>query len=236
MDILLRILNELALVGVTFLAAVVVVAVHEYAHAFTSYKLGDNLPKLNRRLTLNPLSHIDMVGILFFMMQGVIGAGAMQNAFGWGKPVETSPRNYKDKKKGNMLAGLAGPLASIGLAVAALVFIQAIKIQTLTGAWNLVGYASDYLAGFLNGIYYFSFNLAFISLIPMSPFDGFLIWGKLISPRRQFMLFQYQRFMFTIFLLIVLIAPAALAMLISPIRAVIEISIYGIVNGVISVL
>ena len=158
----MNLLNSFALLGISFLAAIIVVIVHEYAHAFTSWRLGDKLPKFNGRLTLGPRSHIDIVGILFMIHSG----------FGWGRPVETSPRHYKDKKKGTVLAGLSGPLLSLALAIIVQAILSVIKVKSLEGTYNLIGYADLYLKTFLGSISVFSFNLAVISLLPIHPYDG----------------------------------------------------------------
>ncbi len=220
MEILLRFSNQIALLGISFVAAVLIVAVHEYAHAFTSWRMGDRLPKFNRRLTLNPLSHIDIPGILFFVYTG----------FGWSNPTETSPRNYKDKKKGSMLVGFAGPLASLALAAVGCLAWKYIEVSTILGSFPLSGYAGAYVEQFVRDIYHFSFNLALLSLLPLPIFDGFLIWSKVISPKNQFYIYQYQNFALTMLLLVFLILPESLEMLISPIRAVFELSAYGIVR------
>ncbi len=217
MIILLEALKVLGSFGIWFLAAVVVVTVHEYAHAFTSWRLGDKLPKFNRRLTLNPVSHTDIVGILFFMA----------TSFGWGRPVEISPKHYKDKKKGVVLVGLSGPIASVMLAVAAAVLV---KVLSISGNLNLPIYILDYLSQFFSKIYLYSFNLAIISLIPMFPFDGFMVWGKIISPKGQFKLFQYQNLMLTIFLVIILISKDFIDIFIAPVRNIVGGSISGIIE------
>ena len=211
MDILFIILNELALLGIAFIAAVAVITIHEYAHAFVSWRLGDKLPKFNRRLTLSPLPHIDIVGVLFFMLTG----------FGWGKPVETSPKHYKNKKEGTILVGISGSLASLAVAIFGCFILKVIEYKTLMGTLSLVGYAATYLEQFAKYLYIFSFNLAIISLIPMHPFDGFAVWGKLITPKSQFKFFQYQNVALTIFLILVLASPEILNSLISPIRNII---------------
>ena len=220
MDIGFKILNQLILLGLVFISASAVVTIHEFAHAFVSWKLGDKLPKFNKRLTLNPSSHIDIVGIFFMMTTG----------FGWGKSVETSPRNYKDKQKGTILAGLAGSLVSLALAILVLIPISVLKQQSLANELKLSIPAATYLGAFLSYIARFSFNLAFISLLPINPFDGFMIWGKIIKPKIQFVILQYQSMIFTMLLLIILIIPDFLQALISPVTGIFEWSIGSIVR------
>ena len=73
-------------VAAQFLAVIVVVTTHEFAHAFVAYKCGDPTAKFSGRMTLNPLKHIDPLGILMFALAG----------FGWAKPVPVNPYNFKD--------------------------------------------------------------------------------------------------------------------------------------------
>lgn len=220
MDLLLRIGNSFALLGISFIAGIIVITVHEYAHAFTSWKLGDNLPRFGRRLTLNPLRHIDLVGLLFMVQTG----------FGWGKPVQTSPKNYNDKKKGIILNGASGPLASILLAAFAGLILAFLDIRLEEGKMFLTGYKEIYLLTFLKEIFFFSLNLAFVSLIPIRPYDGFMIWGGVIPPQNQFKIFQYQGILLAVFLLIILISPNIFTSVTRPLGMLLQFSEKGILK------
>ena len=79
---------------------------HEFSHAYVADKLGDPTPRNHGRLTLNPMVHIDWVGFILILVAG----------FGWARPVQTNPRNYKNYKKGRILVAIAGPLANLVLA------------------------------------------------------------------------------------------------------------------------
>ena len=88
----------------------IAIAFHEYAHAFVADKLGDDTPRRQGRLTLNPFKHIDVYGMILLLFVG----------FGWGKPVEVNPNNFKRTisiKKGNALVSLAGPVMNFILAI-----------------------------------------------------------------------------------------------------------------------
>ena len=88
----------------------IAITFHEYAHAFVADKLGDDTPRRQGRLTLNPLKHIDIYGMILLLFVG----------FGWGKPVEINPNNFKRTisiKKGNALVSLAGPIMNFILAI-----------------------------------------------------------------------------------------------------------------------
>src|SRR6056297_973397 len=83
-------------------------SIHEFSHGYVSYKLGDPTPKVNGRLTLNPLAHLDLIGSLVLIVTRRIG---------WAKPVPINPGYYNNPRKGMMYVGFAGPGANIFMAV-----------------------------------------------------------------------------------------------------------------------
>ena len=88
-------------------AAVIGLTVHEFAHAYTAYRLGDNTAKDDGRLTLNPLKHIDWLGFFLIIIAG----------FGWAKPVSFNPNNLKNKHRGEILISIAGPISNFVIAI-----------------------------------------------------------------------------------------------------------------------
>ena len=82
----------------SFIAVAVVLSLHEFAHAFVAYKCGDVTPKLNGRLTINPIAHFDLLGLLMFTFAG----------FGWAKPVPINPYNFRHYKRGLGFTAVAG--------------------------------------------------------------------------------------------------------------------------------
>lgn len=87
-------------------AVLIAISMHEFAHGFVSYKLGDPTPKMDGRLSLNPFRHLDLMGTLCLLVAG----------FGWAKPVMVNPEYYKNKKRGMVLVALAGPAMNFLLA------------------------------------------------------------------------------------------------------------------------
>ena len=83
--------NALLSLLISLPAVLIAITFHEYAHAFAADKLGDDTPRQQGRLNLNPLSHIDPIGFIMLIFAG----------FGWGKPVQINPRNFNDKSRGN---------------------------------------------------------------------------------------------------------------------------------------
>lgn len=137
-------------------ALVVAVTIHEFAHAWTSWKLGDPTAKLSGRLTLNPRAHFDLLGVLFLLSTG----------FGWGKPVPINPAYFSDPPKDTALVSLAGPASNLTLA-AILSVIARIFPPTLLLLLPLI---------ILN------LNLAIFNLLPFSPLDGFKIISGVLPP------------------------------------------------------
>jgi Zn-dependent protease len=135
---------------------VIAFTVHEFAHAWTADRLGDSTPRLNGRLTLNPLVHLDLLGTLMLLFAG----------FGWAKPVPINPMALR--RRGVMLVAAAGPLSNLLLAV-----LAAIPFQT--GLLGLVGPATRLLpslSSFLQLFIFVNLILLLFNLIPISPLDG----------------------------------------------------------------
>src|ERR1041384_2737556 len=92
----------------------ILTAPHEFAHAWVATRLGDDTPRLDGRVTLNPLAHVDWIGtVLLPAVTSLIGAGFL----GWGKPVSTNPSKLRGGLNGMALVALAGPASNVGFAV-----------------------------------------------------------------------------------------------------------------------
>ncbi len=142
------------LVGLTF---------HEAAHGFASYWLGDPTPKLQGRLSLNPLKHIDPIGFLALFFAG----------FGWGKPVEINPMYYKNRRRDELIVSLAGVTANFVIAVISFVALKFIIMYCFVpgaGALSNYGYALLMIPTYMIQI---NIVLMIFNLIPVPPLDGF---------------------------------------------------------------
>lgn len=163
---------------------------HELAHGWVSMKLGDPTPRLQGRMTLNPLAHLDPVGTLLMIFTG----------FGWAKPVQINPRYYKDPKKGMALTALAGPLTNFLLAIIAMLLYGIIfVVMVKTGLFvNSINTMANILMRFV------TLNLCFMvfNFIPIPPLDGSRILGIFLSNSAYFKLQQYEQYSFIAIILL----------------------------------
>lgn len=156
--------------------------VHEYAHALVATKLGDQTPRLQGRLTLNPMAHISPIGALMILFVG----------FGYAKPVGVNARNFKDPKKGMALVALAGPASNLIMGFIAEFFaVLFLKLAIRAGSNSLLlsaVYLFFYFAAIVN------VQLAVFNLLPIPPLDGSRILQMLIPSKYYFKVMQYERY------------------------------------------
>jgi len=137
-------------------ALLLAVTVHEVAHGLVADRLGDPTARLQGRLTLNPLPHIDPLGALAFVIAG----------FGWAKPVPVNSYNLRHPKRDMVLVAAAGPLSNFLVA-----FLGLIALVLLPRAID-IPFIAEPLAGILEYIYSFNLALGIFNLIPLPPLDG----------------------------------------------------------------
>lgn len=161
--------------------------VHELAHGFVAYKMGDLTAKAEGRLTLNPIKHLDLGGFLAFLLMGV----------GWAKPVPVNPLNFKKYKTGMRWVSISGILANILLGLLSAV-IYAILLAT-------VGFTSTamYYVGLLL-LYFMQVNgmLALFNLLPFVPLDGFNFIATFLKPDNKFVRWNERKGVTIIFAII----------------------------------
>ena len=174
---------------------------HEYAHARVAVAMGDFTPKLTGRLTLNPMAHIDPIGLLMLLVC----------RFGWAKPVMVNPRNFKDMKKGNILVALAGPAANFLTAFVTL-FIMMVLFKM--GMLNTVG-----IKTVLSMIVLFNINFGIFNLIPLPPLDGSKILLEFLPGELAYKYMGLERYSFII--LIILIMTPVLSSILVPLSSLI---------------
>lgn len=133
-----------------FVALIVAVTLHEFAHAFVADKLGDPTPRMMGRVSLNPLDHLDPIGTIAILIAHI----------GWGKPVPFDPYNLDNPKRDTLLIAIAGPVVNLILAI-----ISALLLHLNLPIIGL-------LSGFLLVMVYLNVGLAVFNLLPIPPLDG----------------------------------------------------------------
>jgi Zn-dependent protease len=159
------------------IAFVVAVSVHEFGHAFVADRLGDRIPRLQGRLTLSPLAHIDPIGTLAVPLFGALSGFPL---IAWGKPVQTNPANYTKRfsmRTGHMLVAAAGPFMNLLLAV----FVS-ILIVILGKAGVLSPVLQEAMIRYLLLL---NIVLLFFNLIPLGPLDGAAVLEGLLPRSMQ---------------------------------------------------
>lgn len=158
--------------------------IHEFAHAFVAVKLGDDTPKWQGRLSLNPFRHIDYIGALMIILFG----------FGYAKPVQINSRNFKHQKSGMALCAFAGPAANL---IVAFIFLVAFNLLAM-----LRGDFVGYLVIMCYYIAIINIQLAVFNLLPIPPLDGSKILAVILPNRLYYKLMSYERYMFIILMVL----------------------------------
>ena len=153
--------------------------IHESCHGLAALALGDPTAKSMHRLSLNPLRHIDLLGLVMMFVAG----------FGWAKPVPVDPRYFKKPKQGMAVTALAGPVSNFALALLAMGISKVIYLYApYTAAWDMVFTFCLYTLAPL------SVGLGLFNLIPIPPLDGSKVLGAFLSDRAYFTLMRYERY------------------------------------------
>lgn len=147
---------------------------HEFAHALTAYRLGDPTPKNQGRLTLFPLAHVDWLGLILFALF----------RFGWARPVQVNPANFKNRKWGSVIVSFAGPLANMLLSLIALVILVVAEI--------FVFFYRDIVLGIIDRVVQLNIVFAILNLMPIPPFDGYHIIKGLFYRRNVKFFWNYE--------------------------------------------
>ena len=160
----------------------IVLTVHELAHGYVAFLLGDDTAKRMNRLTLNPFSHLDIFGTLMLMF----------GPFGWAKPVPVNPMNFKNPKSDMAIVAFAGPLANILLAF----FIG------LAFRLKLVN-VSDSFVNTLYILYLLNIGIAFFNLLPIYPLDGSRILMAFLGQKGTYVYMKAMRYVPLIFIVMI---------------------------------
>ena len=196
-------ISDIAYYACIILAFVPAIVLHEVSHGYGAYRLGDPTAKRAGRLTLNPLAHIDPFGTVLLPLMLMV---AHAPVFGYAKPVPYNPSYFQDKRKGDVIVGLAGPAANLA--------------QALLGsaiAWLLYGVAgslseSNVVFSYFYGLflpYYVLINLflMFFNLLPIPPLDGSCIYVYLVPKNRMDIYYKIERYAMPVLLILLFVLP-----------------------------
>ncbi|MCA9353270.1 site-2 protease family protein [Candidatus Nomurabacteria bacterium] len=170
-----------------FLIAIIIfsVVIHEVAHGYVAYKLGDMTAYYQGRLTLNPIKHLDMFGSIILPALLVIsGTGFL---FGWAKPVPYNPNNIRGKKGALFLVSAAGIFVNLTVAV---VFALVLKL------FAIIGLASIAITYIFSSIIMINIILAVFNLMPIPPLDGSKILASFFGARGEMILYKFEKYSF----------------------------------------
>ncbi len=164
------------------------ITVHECAHGYMAYLLGDRTAKAYGRLSLNPFHHMDIMGAICMLIFG----------FGWAKPVPVNPQYFKNPKGGMSLVGLAGPLSN---------FLMALIFSVLYGLlFRFFGMSDFFLVEFFANLFavgiMLNIGLGIFNLIPFPPLDGSKILAFFLPNRWYYQLMQYERYAMPVLMLL----------------------------------
>lgn len=168
---------------------ILALSVHEAAHGYVAYKMGDRTAYNLGRVTLNPIKHLDLMGTIWMLVFG----------YGWAKPVPINARNFKNPKYGMAFTAIAGPAANLLLGIIGVIgysltsFFFAVNLGTISQNEMLF----NVMFILLNFFYLFGMmNLIFMvfNLIPVPPFDGSRFFGIFLPTKTYFQIMRYERY------------------------------------------
>ena len=211
--------NPMKLIGLLLTLPGVIIAItfHEFAHAYAADKLGDDTPRSQGRVTLNPLAHIDPVG--FFML--------IVAHFGWGKPVEINPRNFNRKRSMSAqeaIVAFAGPLMNIFIAFVLTTIYYA--IATFTTSFS-ISTAGEFVMLAIVLAINVNIGLGVFNLIPIPPLDGSKILMHFLPYNAKNWFIEHQNIFYIIFLFLWI--TDIVSYIIAPVINVVSMGIYNLV-------
>lgn len=201
----------------------IAITFHEFAHAFVADKLGDDTPRNQGRLSLNPLSHLDPFGVIMLIFAHI----------GWGKPVQINPNNFTRKfsaRTGEAIVALAGPLMNFILAIIFTIILYAVKI--FATSFVMESTVGQVISTMLLYTVTINVGLGVFNLIPLPPLDGSKILMAFLSYNAKRWFEEHTQLFYIIFLL-VWITPI-LGIIISPIISAITNGLFYLVGKIFS--
>ena len=203
------------------------ISAHEAAHAWMSYKFGDDTARLLGRITLNPVAHTDPIGTLLIPIASFIfghmgGLAAAIPLIGWGKPTPVNPLRWRRKDLANVMVSIAGILANLTIAIVSLLLIKVAQHSGLFGEGAMLESVREPISLFLTTALFLNVSLAVFNLLPFPPLDGSKVLWSLAPPIRP-ALEAFERLgPLQIIVLLIVIKSGLLDLIFNPIVSVID--------------
>lgn len=198
-------LEDIPFVLLQLAALLIGLVVHESAHAFVAYLLGDRTAREQGRISLNPLNHIDPFGTVALPLLMLLAGGPV---FAFAKPVPVYLGNLRHPKRDEVLVSLAGPASNLLLAVLAALIMRGVGTADATAGMGEV--APGYLVYFLYIAIFMNLSLCFFNLIPLPPLDGSSILVPFLRGRALEQYYKVQRYSMPILLTVLYLLPMVL--------------------------
>jgi Zn-dependent protease len=182
------------------------ISAHEAAHAWMSYKFGDDTAYLLGRVTLNPAKHTDPIGTLLipiasFLMSAMGGGQYGMFLIGWGKPTPVNPMRWRNKKLANVMVSIAGILANTLIATAFIILVKILQNTSLFDPGGALSGFKDSVELFIFRSIFMNASLAVFNLLPFPPLDGSKILETFLPESFQPLLRVLEQYGFIILML-----------------------------------
>lgn len=162
---------------------IIAMSFHEFAHALVANKMGDDTAERMGRLTLNPVSHVDPIGLLMLLIGG----------FGWAKPVPINENNFRNRKVGVFLVSIAGVTMNIIIATLSLIILHFTQNTFRSPEYYQV----------MQSIAWINIAFASFNLLPIPPLDGSKLVAALLPTEKRYVFYRYERYGFIIMILLI---------------------------------
>lgn len=189
-------------------------SMHEFAHGYAAYKMGDNTAKYDGRLSLNPFDHMDPIGTVCLLLF----------KFGWAKPVRINPYNFKNQRAGIIVVSLAGPFMNFILALISAIIAEIVARYMVYSNIAVFLYQVFYISEAIN------IGLMVFNLIPIPPLDGSKVLLEFLPYRYREYFYRVERYSFIILILL------CYSGFLSPILTVMQGSISSLIGSIIGLI